>query len=113
MHGQSEQAASGNALYSVVAKRLQTTKNRLSFGIVNSLFRYHYHFSSPGRRISHAFSARGQSNRRVEPVIRLYASWYRLAVPATTSEGNSGPGGCLFHPTLVSQSRTYCLSKLG
>ncbi|GIV20314.1 MAG: hypothetical protein KatS3mg023_2065 [Armatimonadota bacterium] len=49
----------------------------------------------------------------VLPVMRRYASRYFSAVFVTTSSGRLGAGGVLSQPVLSSQSRTYCLSKLG
>src|SRR5688572_1895511 len=49
----------------------------------------------------------------VFPLIRSYASTYLSRVRCATSGGREGTGGCLFQPIDSSQSRTYCLSKLG
>lgn len=55
--------------------------------------------------------------QNVVPVRRSYASMYRSRVAATTSAGSSGGGAsdARSQPEAgdVSQSRTYCLSRLG
>jgi len=51
--------------------------------------------------------------RWYQPLRRRNASRYFSTVLATTSGGSSGPGDFLFQPLASSQSRTYCLSKLG